>query len=281
MMIHSNDIFNASWQKLTDIYDEAEAKNLIKWLMEDIWGVSTTDLLINKPLPEGKIHLLNQHIAQLLNHRPIQHVLGYAWFMDRKFHVNPDVLIPRQETEELVQLIISENPDFSGHLLDIGTGTGIIPISLQKKFMNASITGLDISSKALKIAQGNAHKSAHVEWIEMDILKESPESRFDIIVSNPPYVLESDKESMHSNVLGQDPDLALFVDDDDPLLFYRRICDISGSLLNPNGKVYFEIHEAFGSEVKQLMEKYGFEMVTVHQDLNGKDRMVSGIKKKE
>jgi release factor glutamine methyltransferase len=280
MKIYSSDIFNESWPKLTGLYEEEEAKTITKWMLEDLWEITTTDLILNKGIPYANISTLEHYILRLMAGDPIQHVLGYAWFMGKKYFVDSNVLIPRQETEELVHLVITENPDFSGTILDIGTGSGIIPISLKARTAATAITGLDVSSMALSVAQKNARNhNTDVYWIQMDILREYPNTRYDLLISNPPYVLSKDKVVMHENVLGKDPDLALFVPDNDPLLFYRRICELSPLLLNSNGKIYFEIHEDFGAEVEELMLRHQLENVTIHQDLNGKDRIATGIKK--
>ena len=279
MLTQSRDIFNQSWPKLLGLYEEAEAKSLITGLMEDIWSISTPKILLNSSLDGSLVQNFDSYLHKLLDGLPIQHVLGYAWFMDKKYKVSKDVLIPRQETEELVHLILTDNYGFEGTLLDIGTGSGIIPISLKSKWSKAQIYGLDVSKEALTIAQSNAiAHSLEINWMEMDILKKEPDHQFDILVSNPPYVLEKEKVAMHPNVLGKDPDLALFVSDKDPFVFYRRICQLLPKLLRAEGRVYFEINEKYGQEVKALMVSQQLGDVEIHSDLNGKDRIVSGVR---
>ena len=198
----------------------------------------------------------------------------FAYFCDHPFKVTPDTLIPRPETEELVYLISREN---KGNLkiLDIGTGTGCIPISLKLMMNDAEVSGWDISGKALTIARENAKDlSANVEFEKMNALNIDSNEKFDIVVSNPPYIPLSDKDSMHQNVLNFEPGLALFVEDNDPLLFYRRIAEFGKTNLNPAGKLYFEIHERFGSETKDLLMYLGYQDVVIIKDLNGKDRMI-------
>jgi release factor glutamine methyltransferase len=280
MLIHSKAFFNNWWPKLTSLYPESEAKSLVGWLLEDYFGINRTDLLLDKTVDIQELNRMEWAIARLLDHEPVQHLLGYAWFMDRKFNVSPEVLIPRQETEELVRLIIDENPGFTGNILDIGTGSGIIPISLKLALPQAQVSGLDVSASALNIAQQNAAQhAALINWIQLDIMKDVLTHRYEIIVSNPPYIMDSEKIQMSPNVVGKDPDLALFVPDDDPLRFYRQIVSISQDLLHSGGQLYFEINERFGSDVSQLLTNAGFAEVKVQQDLNGKDRMVYGSKK--
>lgn len=280
MLLTANDIFNKWWPRLQPLYDKGEAQRLVKWLLEDYYHISTTDLILGKTIEITTTDPLERAIQRLNTGEPIQHILGYAWFQELKFKVNREVLVPRQETEELVVLIIREHRGFVGKILDIGTGSGIIPICLKKAFTASKVYGLDVSPSALAVAKENARiHQTEIDWLELDILSYSPDQKFDIIVSNPPYVLASDKREMHPNVLNHDPGLALFVPDENPLLFYNRICHLSEQLLNLNGTLYFEIHEKFGEEVKELMQKSGLENVRIHSDLNGKDRIVCGIKK--
>ena len=194
------------------------------------------------------------------------------------FLVEPAVLIPRPETEELVDLIIKDNP--SGSLLDIGCGSGIIPISIKLNRPLIDAHGLDISAAAISVSKLNASQlNCSINWHQKDVLSDNFEiQNFDIIVSNPPYVLESDKIVMQESVLEHEPDIALFVPDDKPLLFYKRIVEFSLTHLNDNGKLYFEIHEEFGSQVKELLVENQFKEVTIIQDLQGKDRIVRGYK---
>ena len=218
----------------------------------------------------------------MLKYEPWQHIVGFADFYGSKFHVSPDVLVPRPETEELVQLILDHVKPMQT-VLDIGTGSGCIPISIKKKYEHLMVFGLDVSEAALEIARKNAElNQVEINWRQADILNPKEWSRvganqkFDIIVSNPPYVLESDKSKMHQNVLEFDPELALFVADETPLLFYDAIADFALQYLNANGQLYFEIHQDFGQQTVALLEKKGFTEVKLVKDLFGNDRIVAG-----
>lgn len=214
------------------------------------------------------------------NENPIQQILGKADFYGLKFYVNEHVLIPRPETEELVDLIIKENKDFNPAILDIGTGSGCIPISLRKNIPNAMVSSIDVSEKALEVAKKNAEwNQVEINFILDDILNPSKEiapNSFDIIVSNPPYIRISEKEEMSNNVLKYEPHLALFVYNDDPLLFYKKIADVALKGLKPQGKIYFEINENFGAECKQMLENKGFKNVVLVKDLSNKNRILRG-----
>ncbi|MGM0943684.1 MAG: peptide chain release factor N(5)-glutamine methyltransferase [Bacteroidota bacterium] len=265
------------WAEQLTIYEQSEAQALVEWLLEHHLGLRRVDMmrfLEEKDLPQA----LWDDFERLKTGEPIQQILGKAPFYGREFQVSRDTLIPRNETEELVHLIIKENPQSGLKILDIGTGTGCIPITLFLEMNEAEVYGLDVSASALAIAQKNAEVlKAKVRWIQLDILKEElPIQDLDILVSNPPYIPEQGKAKMHSNVLDFEPALALFVPDEDPLLFYRRIADLGKKALKPKGKLYFEIHEDFGNEVSDLLLQKGYREVKVIQDLNGKDRMVFG-----
>ncbi|WP_421875024.1 peptide chain release factor N(5)-glutamine methyltransferase [Marinoscillum sp.] len=263
-------------KELSSIHDEAEATSLATILMEDLLGVSKMTRLTrpNQVLTTDEQNRLNQALAQLLNNVPIQHIVGFAYFCGHPFKVTKDTLIPRPETEELVHLIANENQGKLS-ILDVGTGTGCIPISLALKMKEVQITSWDISLEALEIAKHNAQQlGAKVTFQQMDALDITSDNKFDVIVSNPPYIPNADKQEMHANVLDHEPGLALFVEDADPLVFYRKIAEFAQTNLNPNGKIYFEIHERFGTETKELLESLGYQKVIVLKDLNGKDRMI-------
>ncbi|MFC3416286.1 peptide chain release factor N(5)-glutamine methyltransferase [Algoriphagus hitonicola] len=265
------------WAGQLSLYEQAEAQALIEWLLEHHLGLRRVDMmrfLEEKDLPKA----LRDDFERLKTGEPIQQILGRAPFYGREFQVSRDTLIPRNETEELVHLIIKENPKPGLKILDIGTGTGCIPITLFLEMNEAEVYGLDVSASALAIAQKNGKAlKAKVNWIQLDILKEEiPIQDLDILVSNPPYIPEKGKAKMHSNVLDFEPELALFVPDEDPLLFYRRIAELGKKALKPKGKLYFEIHEDYGKEVQDLLLQKGYTEVKVIQDLNGKDRMVFG-----
>ncbi len=233
------------------------------------------DLMVKKQEEQPLFEVL----SQLRKEKPIQYILGTAQFMDMDFVVNEDVLIPRPETEELVRWIIDEHTDqnMAFNILDIGTGSGCIAISLAKAFKNAKIFALDISNKALETAKLNARNNkVEIECIQSDILTtKSLKEKFDIIVSNPPYVRMLEKKLMKPNVIDNEPGIALFVSDDDPLVFYRRITHFAKSNLNKGGSLYFEINQYLGEETKALLEN-GFSNIELRKDIFGNDRMVKG-----
>jgi release factor glutamine methyltransferase len=227
--------------------------------------------------------MLKLHFAvkELLKQKPVQYITGETEFYGYKIEVTPAVLIPRPETEELVKYIEDEGKSNRyGSVLDIGTGSGCIAIVLKKIFRAAKVTGIDISEEALKTAiKNNKNLAAGVDFVKMDILDKSKWSllgNYDLIVSNPPYVTFEDKNQMKKNVLDYEPHTALFVSDDDPLLFYRHIVDFAKSNLNENGVLWFEVNEKFGKEIKNLMIVSGFSEVMILKDIFGKDRFVKG-----
>ncbi len=239
--------------------------------------------MVNQSIQINNQHSLvfNQSVSRLKRFEPIQYILGEAYFYGRKYMVNPNVLIPRQETEELVDLIIKENNAENLKVLDIGVGSGCIGLTLAKELQNPEVFGLDINQDILQIVKENARNlHSEINTIEGDIFQiELPHHFLDIIVSNPPYIGDDEKMMMHKNVVCYEPEVALFVSSANPLTFYHHIIHKAKFWLKPNGKLYFEINEAFGNEVNQLMLNEGFIDSAIFKDLNGKDRIVSGIKK--
>ncbi|SHO61724.1 peptide chain release factor N(5)-glutamine methyltransferase [Algoriphagus zhangzhouensis] len=275
-MINYNSLV-INWASELEIYNFQEAQNLVSWLFEHHLGLKPMErinLIDEQDLPKQ----LFADFEKLKTGEPIQYVLGKGPFYGREFFVTQDTLIPRNETEELVHLIIKENPQPNLKILDIGTGTGCIPISLFLEMNQAKVFGIDVSEKALEVAKKNGGtQNAQVNWILCDILqKPIPENELDILVSNPPYIPEQGKALMHNNVLDFEPGLALFVPDSDPLLFYREIAQKGLVALKKGGKIYFEIHEEYGKRVVELLESLGYSQVQCLQDLNGKDRIVKG-----
>ena len=268
-------------KKIASIYSKNESYSLASLLVEKVFDLTSTQLMLNGQIEisDKNLAYLERSIERLLKNEPIQHILGEAEFYGRKFKVNGDVLIPRQETEELIRLIVNDNELKAPEILDIGTGSGCIACSLALEINNAQVQAIDISDEALITAQRNADLlDAEVSFLTLDILNESiPLKELDIIVSNPPYVLDSERSLMHKNVIDYDPYLALFVSDNDPLLFYKAIGNKSRQSLKPGGKLYFEINEKFGAEVVQSLKELAYQQVKIHQDLNGKDRFVTGI----
>ncbi|MCL6261381.1 peptide chain release factor N(5)-glutamine methyltransferase [Aquiflexum sp. TKW24L] len=277
-MISLQVLFQEYSKKLQSIYSKQEAESLVFWLFEEFLGKKRMDILKNDTLEKIPSDL-SLAIEKLVEGMPIQYIFGKAPFYGREFEVSPAVLIPRNETEELVHLIIKENPIEGLRILDIGTGSGCIPITLDLEMNAPVLFGIDISEEALEIAQRNALLlQSKIEFSQLDILKDDLSFKdMDIIVSNPPYVRHSEKELMHTNVLAHEPHLALFVYDDDPLLFYRIISQKAKISLKPGGKLYFEINEALGIEIINLLNDEGYKEVKLLTDLNNRDRFIAAV----
>ncbi|MEQ8688349.1 MAG: peptide chain release factor N(5)-glutamine methyltransferase [Imperialibacter sp.] len=274
-------LFTKVVNQLTPIFGANEAQSITDYLLEGTLAVTAKERLAKKPLEvSGKdLEVLEKAVKRLKNEEPVQHVVGYGWFYGRKFFVNKDVLVPRPETEELVHWIVnSHKKPTETNLLDIGTGSGCIPITISLEVPNIQCEGWDISEAALKTASENATKlEANVLFKHVNILEATIVNKaFDVIVSNPPYVRDSEKTLMSKNVLDYDPALALFVGDDDPLIFYRKIAGLARTGLKNGGWLYFEINEAFGKEMKDLLDSLSYSHIELRQDINGKDRMIRG-----
>jgi release factor glutamine methyltransferase len=265
-------------------YPESEIPGFTRIIIEHITKKSYHQALLAETdfLPDQQ-QQIDSIIERLKKYEPIQYILGETEFFGLPFRVNGNVLIPRPETEELVELILEENDLPAFHVLDIGTGSGAIAVALAKHMKSADVSAWDISHKALDIAALNSKiNSVTVSFRQVDVLSGYPQDKkFDIIVSNPPYVLENEKKSMEQNVLDYEPHVALFVPDDDPLLFYERIAGIAKELLNAGGKLYFEINQAKGEEVADMLTEKGFPDVAIFQDLSKKDRMVRALLQKQ
>jgi release factor glutamine methyltransferase len=273
----ANKYYQEIKQEISSIYEE-EASTIAYFLLEEIYGIKKVDLILNKDLDldADLDKKLNGFIKRLLKHEPLQYILGYTEFYGLKISVTPDVLIPRPETEELVHLIINDWKDKNPQkIFDICTGSGCIPVSLKANFPKSEVFGLDISEEALNVAKLNAKKNkVSVSYYKSDILKEElPQRDLDVIVSNPPYVKDSEKELMKQNVLNFEPHLALFVSDADPLIFYKEIIKKAKGALKIDGKIYFEINEALAEEIKSILIKENFHSIKIHKDLQGKDRI--------
>lgn len=281
-----SDAFEYYKNLLVAIYDEPECKGMMFQLINHYFGFDRLDFIKNPNYRLSESELLKLHFAvkDLLSNKPLQYILGEVVFLDLKIKVNPDVLIPRPETEELVQIIRGKeqagNP--ISKILDIGCGSGCIGISIKKYFENTKVLGIDVSAKALSLAKENASlNNVKVDFVCTDILDETRWSEFgffDLIVSNPPYVRDSEKLLMHKNVLDFEPATALFVTDADPLLFYRKIAQFCDKQLEKGGSLYFEINEAFGKECKEMLFENNFISVEIIQDVNGKDRFIRALK---
>ena len=241
-------------------------------------GQSQADYFLCKDieLSANQEENLQSILERLLRFEPIQYVQGFSWFLSRRFLVTPAVLIPRPETEELVLRIIEET-ETGGSVLDVGTGSGCIAISLALSLPKSKVEAWDVSMEVLEVAMHNAEQlHAQVDFHLQDMLTCQWEGgqRYDLIVSNPPYVLEQERTTMAPNVLEYEPELALFVPDDDPLLFYRKIGEMGRRALKPGGRLYFEINRTQGTSVKQLLEKQGYSEVFLYQDISHNDRLI-------
>lgn len=267
-------------EKLTPVYDVMEAESFFSIALEELKGWKRVDLAMHPEavLSGDEIGKWNAILGQLEQQRPIQYIFGKAHFYGLEFFVNENTLIPRPETEELVEWIIKENQARGIiKMLDIGTGSGCIAISVAKNLPDTHVFAIDVSEGALEMAKRNAvHNDAEVTFSQKDILQaDSLPEQFDIIVSNPPYVRNLEKEEIKKNVLEHEPHLALFVDDNDALLFYRKIALLGKSALKENGRLYFEINQYLGNETVEMLEQIGYRNVTLKQDIYGNDRMVS------
>ncbi|MDD3566985.1 MAG: peptide chain release factor N(5)-glutamine methyltransferase [Bacteroidales bacterium] len=266
--------------ELESLYPLSEAKAIARIAIESVSNKSIHDAIANPQLTlsNDESTLLEYYISQLKLQKPIQYILGNTEFFGLNLRVTPSVLIPRPETEELVDWILKTHNSTSPSILDIGTGSGCIAIALAKNIPGAKVFALDISPEALVLASENAEKNdASVTFINKNILHLPTEldgSPFDIIVSNPPYVRESEKKLMEPNVLEYEPELALYVSDANPLEFYKAIASVAQKHLKPKGWVYCEINEAFGIETASIFAEMGFSDLTIRKDINGKERML-------
>ena len=266
-------------QKLTTHFEAVELSSIIGMLIEEVSGWNRTQQIIhqNTAFNQAQVDQIEKYTEQLICGKPIQYILGKAWFMGQNFTVNENVLIPRPETEELVEWIISyaniKNKTLS--ILDIGTGSGCISITLKMALPHCEVSALDISKEALKVAQLNANNlNVSVQWMEQNILDTvALENAYDIIVSNPPYIPIGEKESMQKQVVNFEPSLALFVPDEDSLIFYRTIAKMAKQSLSKNGQLFFEIHYDQGNAVLTLLNELNFH-TELRQDSFGKDRMI-------
>jgi release factor glutamine methyltransferase len=272
--------------ELSSLYDEKEIESFFYLILESFHRKKRIDLALEPEMEMDALQLLRWEsaLAELKKHKPIQYILGETEFYGLPFLVNENVLIPRPETEELVALILAEGKgkrdEGRVRILDVGTGSGCIPIALKKNLPEAEVDAIDVSEKALATAMKNAElNQVSVHFSLQDILAtEDLESSFDIIVSNPPYVRYLEKIEIQPNVLQYEPHLALFVADNDALLFYRKITALAQKHLTPKGKLYFEINQYLGKETVALVESFGFTEVRLHQDIYGNDRMISAVK---
>ena len=283
MRIASNkysSVMSFALNELKDIYPESEIQALVYYLFEEFLGVNRTSYILNKQkgMSESELLKFNFALKDLKKGKPIQHILGFAYFLNRRFKVSKDTLIPRPETEELVQLIQTDLKNLS-HLkiLDIGTGTGCIPISLALEMQQHQYFALDFKEEIINLAKENtALHQVKIDFKTLDILKakNSDLQKYDIIISNPPYVLESEKATMHQNVTQYEPGSALYIPDEKALMFYEKITQLAATNLLANGKLYFEINERKAQAVISMLKSYGFYQISLHQDIHNKDRFI-------
>lgn len=267
--------------QLQKIYSLDEATNITDWVFEKTASLKRTDIIKNpnKVITPVADQLIQGKLQELLTHKPVQYVLGEAWFYHMKLKVNEDVLIPRPETEELVEQLIKDRKSrlTDPAILDIGTGSGCIPIAIKKYLPAAIISGMDISEKAIALAKENAVlHNAHINFFHLDFLNEKnwySLPMFDIIISNPPYIPLKEKEKLDKNVTSFEPHLALFVPDNSPLIFYEKIAAFGKTNLLPKGMIYLETHEDLAKEVASLFMK-DYQTVMIKKDTYGKERMV-------
>lgn len=264
--------------RLQPYYTAEEVSALSRIVCCDLLGQAPTDYYLGKDivLSSKKEQVLEDILQRLSRFEPLQYIEGRTLFLGREFWVAPGVLIPRPETEELVELMLKEIPA-DARILDVGTGSGCIAISLAKELPDALVTAWDVSPEALSVARANARKlQADVRFVECDVLacQVDEVGLYDVIVSNPPYVTEAEKADMEPNVLQWEPSLALFVPDDDPLRFYRRIAVLGRDMLADGGRLYFEINRAYGREMVEMLRTMGYVGVRVEKDLSQNDRFV-------
>ncbi len=270
------------WRTLEPLYGNGEARAITDYVLDVCFGLSKADILCGavEEMTAEKTAELNKIFGRLTEGEPVQYVLGRAEFSGRWFNVRPGVLIPRPETEELCAWITADSKaSGSPKVLDIGTGSGCIAITLQLDMPESKVTAWDISADALDVARENAQQlGANVNFVKLDALNAKPEGEWDVIVSNPPYICEKEKKDMAVNVLEHEPHTALFVPDADPLLFYRAITRLAVQTLSKGGRLYFEINPIYADETCRMMRAEGMTAVELRSDMYGKQRMAKGVK---
>ena len=272
-------VFHEIRDALKGYYSDSEALALAKMLLVEVFGFSTLELYGGKDKEFSEKHrsVLAEMIRRLQKNEPIQYIIGIESFCGLTFEVDPNVLIPRPETQELVSWIVEEcQKEEAIRILDIGTGSGCIPVSLAKQLPRAEVESWDISEGALEVASRNCERNeVKVLLRRKDVLNAAPEGVFyDVIVSNPPYIADREKVDMEANVLDWEPSLALFVPDDDPLLFYRKIAQLGCEMLKEGGSLYFEINRAYGQETSLMLSELGYNQIELKKDSWGNDRMI-------
>lgn len=272
-------------EALRPVYGNGETEAIIRILFHHLKGWNTVDILMHEadPLSPFMKSEIDKILSRLLKHEPIQYITGEARFHGMELKVTPDVLIPRPETDELVDIIVSGREETEDlHILDIATGSGCIAIALSRSLKFPNVSALDISEKALDIAKENARNlKANITFIHADIFKWEPDENFDIIVSNPPYIDDSEKADMEPNVLDYEPATALFVPDNNPLVFYKRIAQIAKQALNDRGMLFFEINPHHADELREYLSSEGFTDVEIIRDSFGKQRFIKASRNED
>lgn len=265
-------------QRLHGYYPDSEIVSIAKLLLTQVFGMSVIELYAGKDnsFSANEQKQLDDILIRLQKYEPVQYIIGVEDFYGLTFEVDPNVLIPRPETEELIDWIVQENKSAGLRVLDVGTGSGCIAVSLAKNLEDAEVTAWDISEGALRVAARNCRRNGvDVRLEQKDILQLSSSDRqFDVIVSNPPYIAMKEKADMEANVLDWEPGLALFVPDEKPLLFYRKISELGLEMLKPGGRLFFEINRAYGKQVVQMMSTLGYRNIELKKDISQNDRMI-------
>jgi release factor glutamine methyltransferase len=281
--------YNDFLKQLNSIYEDREASNITDWIFENVTGFNRLERRLNKnvELEKALIQKLEKYRAELLQCKPVQYVLNEAWFYKMKFYVNEHVLIPRPETEELAEWIAEDTRTAMFDIgfddlkiLDVGTGSGCIAISIKKELRNINITAIDISEEALKVAKKNAHTlHTKINFLQIDFLNESlwdSLEEYEVIISNPPYIPEIEKEKLAKNVTAFEPAIALFVENNNPFIFYEKLAKFAQSHLKPNGKIFVEIHEEYSKEVQEIFSSCNFK-TEIRKDIYGRKRMLQAM----
>lgn len=269
-------------EALIGYYPESELRSIIKILYTNVLHFSMVDIYMGKDinLSANQVSEIESIVSRLQEYEPLQYIIGTVEFCGLTLNVAAGVLIPRPETTELVECIVKDNAGKEVTVLDVGTGSGCIALALDKHLPKATVAAWDVSDEALCIAaQNNMKVGGNVRFEKVDVLAVQPErEQYDIIVSNPPYITDAEKKDMERNVLDWEPSLALFVPDEDPLCFYRRISELGREMLRQRGMVYFEINRMFGRETKEMMESLGYNSVEIIKDMSGNDRIIKARK---
>ena len=275
-MASRREIFDRLRRTAEEVYPTAEARQIAEMITTSLGGITRNDLII-EPNKELTIENIDTIVAEIRAWRPVQYIIGHAYFADMELEVTEGVLIPRPETEELVEWVAQRMPHAQS-IVDVCCGSGCIAIALSRSIKHSRVWGIDISPEALAIARRNGARYApDVEFIEGDALcniADCVEGKVDVVISNPPYIPEADRSAMRRNVTDYEPAIALFVPNDDPLLFYRAIARQTREILNPAGELYFEIYEQYGEEMCAMLQEEGYGKVLIHEDFRGKQRMI-------